>query len=224
MVQGLNQAVVRQKSSYNINEEIANSVSHGLGVALSITGLVLLIVYSVSNGNGYHIVSSTIFGATLIILYSTSTLYHALSQPKLKLLFQKLDHSAIYLLIAGTYTPYTLVTLRGGLGWLMFGIVWGLAIGGCLLELLLKNLNDRFSLILYIALGWVIIFAIGPMIARIDTGGLIFLIAGGLSYSFGTFFYTREKKAYSHAIWHLFVLGGSICHFFSIFYFVIPGS
>ena len=207
---------------YSPGEETVNAASHGLGIILSITGLVFLIIYSVSNGNGYHLVSSIIYGTTLIFLYSASTLYHAAYQPKIKRFFQQLDHCAIFLLIGGTYTPFTLVTLQGGWGWTIFGLVWGLAAVGCILELLLGHRFKRLSLAVYIGLGWIIIIAVKPMIDSIDKGGLLLLFAGGLSYSLGTFFYAHEKKAYNHAIWHLFVLGGSVFHFFAVFCYVIP--
>lgn len=211
-------------TSYSLNEEIAHSVTHGIGVLLSIVGLTVLVVYSSQYGDVWHVVSSSIYGATLIALYTSSTLYHAVTLPDLKKFLQKLDHAAIFLLIAGTYTPFTLVNLRGGWGWTLFGIVWSIAIAGMVMELIVKKRYKRISLSLYLGLGWIVMIAIEPMMSNVQIGGLILLLVGGLFYSLGVIFYVWKTLVYHHAIWHLFVLAGSACHFFAVFLYVIPGS
>ena len=211
-------------SGYSLKEEIAHSVTHGIGVLLSVIGLAMLIVYSSQYGDAWHVVSSSIYGATLIVLYTSSTLYHAVTLPDLKRFLQKLDHAAIFLLIAGTYTPFTLVNLRGGWGWTLFGVVWSIAIAGMVMELIVKKRYKRISLSLYLGLGWIVMIAIEPMMSNVDMGGLILLLVGGLFYSLGVIFYVWKTLVYHHAIWHLFVLAGSACHFFAVFLYVIPGS
>jgi hemolysin III len=211
-------------SGYSLKEEIAHSVTHGIGVLLSVIGLATLVVYSSQYGDVWHVVSSCIYGATLIALYTSSTLYHAVTVPDLKKFLQKLDHAAIFLLIAGTYTPFTLVNLRGGWGWTLFGIVWSIAIAGMIMELIVKKRYKRISLSLYLGLGWIVMIAIEPMMSSVEPGGLILLLIGGLFYSLGVIFYVWKTLVYHHAIWHMFVLAGSACHFFAIFYYVIPGS
>jgi hemolysin III len=209
-------------AGYSDKEEIAHSVTHGIGALMSVIGLATLLIYSSMYGDSWHIVSSSIYGLTLITLYTSSTLYHAITIPDIKKFLQKLDHAAIFLLIAGTYTPFTLVNLRGGWGWTLFGIVWSIAIAGMIMELIVKQRHKRLSLGLYLGLGWIVMIAIGPMIANVDTGGLILLLVGGLFYSLGVIFYVWKTLVYHHAIWHLFVLAGSVSHFFAIFYYVIP--
>ncbi|THB76600.1 MAG: hemolysin III family protein [Desulfobulbaceae bacterium] len=204
--------------------ETANTISHGVGTLLAITGLVLLTVYSSLNGNSYHIVSCTLFGATLVTLYSASTLYHYFSRPKLKRLFQRFDHAAIYLLIAGTYTPFTLVSLKGSWGWSIFGVVWGLALIGLFTELIPRFTIGKFSLLVYLVMGWLILIAAKPLLNFLDPGGIVLLCTGGLLYSAGVIFYCWKSLPFSHAIWHLFVLAGSVCHFFAVFLYVIPSS
>ncbi|KHF25861.1 PAQR family membrane homeostasis protein TrhA [Solemya velum gill symbiont] len=209
-------------NSYSIAEEVAHSITHGLGVLLSISGLAVLVAFSSLNGDAWHIASTSIYGATLILLYTASTLYHSITHEKAKEILQRLDHAAIFLLIAGTYTPFTLVNLRGEWGWTLFGLVWAVAIAGVVLEVLVKKRMKRLSITLYLGLGWIVIVAIKPMIASIETGGLILLLAGGLCYSFGVIFYLWKSLTYHHAIWHLFVLAGSVLHFFSVLFYVIP--
>jgi len=211
-------------AGYSVKEEIAHSVTHGIGALLSVIGLVTLVFYSSMYGDGWHIVSSSIYGLTLITLYTSSTLYHAITIPDIKKFLQKLDHAAIFLLIAGTYTPFTLVNLRGGWGWTLFGIVWSIAIAGMIMELIVEQRYKRLSLGLYLGLGWIVMIAIGPMIANVETGGLILLLVGGLFYSLGVIFYVWKTLVYHHAVWHLFVLAGSASHFFAVFYYVIPGG
>ncbi|MEA2094113.1 MAG: hemolysin III family protein [Pseudomonadota bacterium] len=209
---------------YSNGEEIAHTITHGIGVLLSIGGLVLLVAYSTLYGDKWHIISSSIYGATLILLYTSSTLYHGIPHPDAKRVLRQFDHAAIFLLIAGTYTPFTLVNLRGNWGWTLFGLVWGLAIVGMLLELATRQRYPRLSLALYLGLGWLVVIAIEPMLENVKSGGLVLLLAGGLSYSLGVIFYVRKQLAYHHAIWHVFVLAGSILHFLAVFFYVIPDS
>jgi hemolysin III len=209
-------------SSYTLREEIAHAVTHGIGILLSIAGLALLVTYASLYGDVWHIVSCSIYGATLILLYTSSTLYHGIMAPKVKQTLQRIDHAAIFLLIAGTYTPFTLVNLRGGWGWTLFGLVWAIAIFGVVLEVAVKKEIKWLSLSLYLGLGWLIVIAINPMIDLVETGGLVLLLAGGLCYSLGVIFYVWKRLAYHHAVWHLFVLAGSVLHFFSVFFYVVP--
>jgi len=211
-----------QSSLYSLAEEIANSATHGLGLLLSIVGLVVLVVLAALRGDTWHIVSSAIYGATLVLLYTASTFYHAIPHERAKTVFRVLDHSAIFVLIAGTYTPFTLVNLRGAWGWALFGTVWGLAIIGVLLESTARQRLRVLSHILYISLGWMVMIAIKPLLGSVATGGLVLLVAGGLAYTGGVVFYAWRKLPFNHAIWHLFVLAGSVCHYFSILLFVLP--
>jgi len=207
---------------YSIGEEIANSITHGIGVVLAIAALVILTVLAGAYGNGWHIVSVSIYGTTLVLLYTASTLYHSIQSPHAKSILQILDHSAIYLLIAGTYTPFMLVSLRGPWGWWLFGVIWGLAVLGVMLQLPLMSRWRAVSLGLYIGMGWVVVVAIKPLIVSVATGGIVFLVLGGLAYTAGILFYCWEKLKFHHAVWHLFVLAGSILHFFSILFYVVP--
>ena len=211
-------------NGYSIREEIAHSITHGVGLLLSVIGLATLVVYSSLYGDVWHIVSCSIYGASLIVLYTSSTLYHAVTLPNLKRLLQKLDHAAIFLLIAGTYTPFTLVNLRGGWGWTLFGLVWSVAIAGMIMEVIVEKRYKRLSIGLYLGLGWLVMIAIGPMIDNVAPGGLILLLAGGLFYSLGVIFYVWKTLVYHHAIWHLFVLAGSAFHFFAVLFYVVPGA
>jgi hemolysin III len=207
---------------YSIREEKANAISHGVGVLLSIAALVLLIVQASLHGTVWHIVSFSIFGTALVILYTCSTLLHSVSHPRLKDVFELLDHSAIYLLIAGSYTPYLLVTLRGPLGWTYFGVIWGLALVGIVLKIFYVKRFVLVSTLCYILMGWLIVFAFKPLYLNLPLGGIVWLVVGGLFYTFGSIFYVWRRIPYHHAIWHVFVLAGSACHFFSIFGYVIP--
>jgi len=209
-------------SLYSIGEEIAHTITHGIGALLSIAGLTVLVAFASLNGDAWHITSSSIFGATLVILYSTSSLYHGISHPKAKSILQLLDHAAIYLLIAGTYTPFLLVSLRGIWGWSLFGVIWSIALIGIVLEFVDSKRFQKLSLWLYLGMGWIALIAINPMLEHVETGGLILLLLGGLSYSLGVIFFVRDHLAYNHAIWHLFVLAGSAFHFFSVLFYVIP--
>jgi hemolysin III len=209
---------------YSIGEEIAHAVTHGVGLLLSIGGLAVLVAFSALYGDAWHITSCSIYGATLILLYSFSTLYHGIPNERAKKIFQRLDHAAIFLLIAGTYTPFTLVNLRGPWGWTLFGLVWGIAIAGMLLELVSRKRYKWLSLSLYLGLGWLVLIAIKPMLLSVEMGGLLLLLGGGLCYSFGVIFYVWKRLAYHHAVWHLFVLAGSVLHFFSVLFYVVPAA
>jgi hemolysin III len=210
------------KSEYSLGEEIAHTISRGIGLLLSIAGLAVLVAFASLYGDAWHITSSAVYGATLILLYTASTLYHGIPQSKGKQLLRRLDHAAIFLLIAGTYTPFTLVNMRGVWGWSLFGLVWGLAILGMVLELVMKRRIKWLSISLYLGLGWLVLIAIKPLIDSVATGGVVLLLAGGLSYSLGVFFYVWKRLSYHHAVWHLFVMGGSALHFFSVFFYVLP--
>jgi hemolysin III len=207
---------------YSPLEELFNSITHGIGALVSIAGLVLLIIFSKMYGNLNHIISCTIFGITLVLLYTSSTLYHSFQKPKLKRVFKILDHSCIYVLIAGTYTPFLLVTIRGVLGWSMFALLWSLTVIGVLFKVFFVHRFKIISTIAYILMGWIIIFAIKPLLQALPGGGLALLVSGGLAYTLGTIFYAWEKLPFNHAIWHLFVLSGSVCHFCAVMFYVIP--
>lgn len=201
---------------YTLGEEIFNSVSHGVGALLAIAGTVVLIVISALYTDPWGIVSAAIYGGTLIILYTMSTLYHALTNEKAKYVMRIMDHATIFLLIAGTYTPITLYTMRGPLGWVLFGFVWGAAILGIVFNSIDLERFKKISLVCYIVMGWAIIVAIVPLIKSMPTISLIFLLAGGLTYSVGIIFYAIKKIKYFHSIWHLFTVGGSVLHYFAI--------
>lgn len=207
----------------NIKEEIANSITHGIGVILSIVGLVVLLYKAINLGTALHITSCAIYGATLFILYLTSTIYHATYHPKAKNILRRLDHISIFLLILGTYTPITLVVLNGILGWTLFGIVSGLCFFGILFKLIFGTKYGIFSGFFYLTIGWVAIFAIKPLLLAISIKGFMWILLGGIFYTLGIMFYSTDKKfPYFHAIWHVFVLAGSISHFFMILLYVIP--
>ncbi len=209
-----------QAAAYSTGEEIVHALTHGFGVLLSLLGTALLVVATARTGDPWRIVGGSVFGATLVLLYTASTLYHAFPWPRAKSVFQVLDHAAIYALIAGTYTPFTLVTLRGGWGWSLFGIVWGLAALGAVLDSVPRLRRRWLSLALYLAMGWLAAIAIKPLVRALPPGGLALMLAGGLAYTGGVFFYAR-RRAYFHAVWHLFALAGSICHFCAIYFYVL---
>lgn len=200
-----------------LGEEIANSISHGLGLALAIAGMPVLIVGSARTGSASAIVGAAIFGGSAILLYLASTLYHALPQKRVKDMLQVFDHVAIYLFIAGTYTPFTLGVLRGSWGWTLLGLVWALALAGLIFKLMGGTRFPRLSTVLYLAMGWVALIAIRPLWMHMPAAGLILLLAGGVAYTLGVvFFVLDEKVRYGHFIWHLFVLAGTVCHFFAV--------
>ena len=197
-------------------EEIANAITHGLGALLALAALVLLIVFASIKGTAWHVVSFSIFGATMVTLYTMSTLYHCLPGERRKILFRKFDHMSIFLLIAGTYTPFCLTILNGWIGWTIFGVVWACAVGGIVMKSFHTGKAERISTILYVTMGWVIIFFIKPIYNFMSSEGFIFLLTGGVFYTLGVFFFVKENIKYSHSVWHLFVLGGSIFHFFAV--------
>lgn len=205
-----------ENNFYTKKEEIGNAITHGIGAFLAIAALVILIVFAALKGTVWHVVSFSIYGAMLVLLYLESTLYHGLTNKKVKVLFRKFDHMSIFLLIAGTYTPYCLTILRGPLGWSMFGVVWGCAILGIVLKAFYTGKMERLSTALYVVMGWLIIMAIKPIYLAMSFKGFIFLVLGGVLYTLGTYFFAKDKMAFNHAIWHLFVMAGSILHFFSV--------
>lgn len=209
---------------YTRREEVANAITHGIGTVLSIVALVLLIVFSSLKGTPWHIVSFTIYGASMLILYLNSTLVHSFREGKVKDLFEIFDHSSIYLYIAGSYTPFMLVAIRGPLGWSLFGIVWGFAILGCFFKAYFVKRFLFMSTIFYILMGWMIVVAWVPLTAAIPSGGIMLLALGGIMFTLGTVFYVWRGFPYHHAIWHLFVLAGSILHFFSVFLYLLPNQ
>lgn len=207
---------------YTLREEIANSVIHGIGAGLSIAALAILVTFAGLFGDPWRVVSFSIYGATLVLLYLASTFYHSFQSPRLKEIFRVLDHSAIFLLIAGTYTPFTLVNLRGVWGWTLFGFIWGLALCGILLEVFFMDRFKALSMTIYVGMGWMVIIAFKPLLSAVPVGGMIWLGVGGLTYTLGVIFYLCKRIPFNHAIWHLFVLGGSVCHFFCILFYVLP--
>jgi hemolysin III len=205
----------------SLGEEIANSITHGTGVGLSIAALVILVVFAAKRSDVWKVVSFSIYGATLISMYLCSTLYHAFRNPKLKRFFRILDHSNIFLLIAGTYTPVTIGTIRGGWGWTLFGVIWGLAILGINLKIFALGKLKWLSILIYILMGWMILIAINPLRKTMDSTFLAWMLIGGACYTLGVLFYLFRKLPYHHSIWHLFVLGGSISHFFGMLSLVV---
>jgi len=214
-----------RKESYSLKtqtlgEEIANSITHGVGIGLSIAALVILVVLASKRGDAWRIVSFSIYGATLVLLYLSSTLYHSFVNPKIKNIFRILDHSAIYLLIAGSYTPITLTFMRGTWGWTLFGIIWGIALGGITITTLLLDKLKALLVLSYVAMGSIIVIAFKPMIQTVPRGMIIWLFIGGACYLLGIVFYVWKKLPYHHPIWHLFVLGGSISHFLGVLFYL----
>ena len=207
---------------YPKTEEILNVITHGLGFLLSIAALVLLVVFAALRGNVWHIVSFSIYGVSLVVLYLASTLYHITQKQSLRNKLNIFDHASIYILIAGTYTPFLLVTLHGAWGWSLLGIIWGLAIGGILFKILFIGKYDLVSALLYVLMGWLIIVAIQPLNEHLASGGLWWLLGGGISYSIGAVFYILNKMPYNHAIFHIWVLLGSLAHFIAVFFYVLP--
>jgi hemolysin III len=220
----LESIVTRQTTlpRYSFGEEIANSVTHGTGILLAIAGLAVMTAFAARFGNAWHVVACSIFGSALILCYTTSTLYHSIQIERVKRVMRALDHSAIFLLIAGTYTPFTLVSLHGPWGWSLFGVIWGLAVVGIALRLLLRGRLHGLVVGLYLAMGWTMLIAARPMIDNVAPGGLILLAAGGVAYTVGVPFYKWRRLPYHHAVWHGFVLLGSALHFFAVLFYVIP--
>lgn len=211
-------------TAYTPREQLANQLTHALGAVGSVVGWALMVVFSARHGDGWQVVSTAVFGASLVLLYTASTLYHSSRADRWRQLLRKFDHAAIFLLIAGTYTPFVLVTLRGPWGWSLFGVVWALAIAGVTLKFRWAGRFPLLSTLLYVGLGWLVLVAIKPLTAALPAGGLQLLVAGGLCYTGGAGFYLWRRLPYHHAIWHLFVLGGSACHWAAVFWYVVPGG
>jgi len=207
---------------YTPKEEIANAITHGIGAILSIVAVIVLVVFASSYGTALHVMSFLMYGLTMLLLYVSSTLVHSFPQGKIKDLFEILDHSSIYLFIAGSYTPITLHIIQGSLGWILFGTAWGLAGVGVLFKVFFTKKFLFTSTILYVVMGWIIILAWKPLIANFGGGGLALLLTGGILYTLGSLFYVWRGFIFHHAVWHLFVLAGSTFHFFAIFFYVLP--
>lgn len=208
-------------TAVHLGEEIANGITHGFGLLLSVAGLTILVTLAALRGNAWHVVACSVYGATLVLLYLASTLYHSIHSPGAKRILRILDHSAIYLLIAGTYTPFVLVTLRNLLGWTLFGIVWTLAALGIVFKSFAVEKFAVASTVLYALMGWLGIVGIKAMYVALSWGGLAWILAGGAFYTLGILFFA-SKRRYFHTIWHLFVIAGSLCHFFAVLFYVIP--
>ena len=220
----MTQDTTKPSKRYSLGEEIANSITSGVGTALSIAGLVILVIAAMQRGDIWHVVSVSIFGSTLIFSHLSSTLYHSIAPPRAKRVLQIIDHLAIYILIAGTYTPFALVNLRGPWGWSILAIIWSLALMGLLIKLTPLDRIRGLSTSFYVAMGWVVVVAVKPMLEQVEAGGLWLLLAGGLCYTGGVAFYSWRSLKYSHAIWHLFVLAGSAFHYFAVLNYVIPAA
>jgi len=199
-----------------LREEIANTLTHGLAAAAALPASIVLITLAAIHGDGWQLAGAVVFGAALVLLYTVSTWYHAIQHPRAKRRLQVFDHCAIYILIAGTYTPFTLIGLRGPWGWSLFAAIWALALAGVVFKLFFTGRFDRLSTLVYLGMGWLVVVAIKPMFTLMDGWTLGWLFGGGLFYSLGTLFYLRESLRYSHAIWHLFVIGGSVCHYVAV--------
>ena len=212
---------ISRRRQYSIGEEVANSVTHGAGAGLSVAALVVLAVLAVGSGGGRNLAAAIIYGISLVLEFTASTLYHSFPQPRVKHVFKILDHAGIYLLIAGTYTPFILVTLRhSGYLWMLV-LVWAIAVAGIAVEAFWVYRPKWVSAAVYLAMGWLVVLAVGPLTANLDRNGVWLVAAGGLCYTVGTIFYVLKRVPYMHAVWHLFVLGGAVCHFLAIALFVM---
>lgn len=207
---------------YTVGEEIAHAATHGLGLVLSLGGLAVLVVMASLRGDAWHVVGCAIFGVTLVLLYGASTLYHGIPSPRAKAVLRRLDHSAVFILIAGTYTPFTLVNLRGSWGWTLFALVWGLAVLGVALHVAVPRRARWFSVPLALAMGWMVVIALEPLVRSVHPDGILLMAAGGLAYTLGVVFYAWQRLPYNHAVWHVCVLVGSACHFSCVLRYVIP--
>ena len=208
-------------TSYTTVEEIWHAITHGFGLLLSVSALTMLVIFAAQSGSGYKIASALVFGLSLMLMYGASTLYHAILSPRIKAILQQLDHCAIYILIAGTYTPVTLLGIRGAFGWTLFGVAWGIALFGILLKIIYPTRFNRLSLFLYAFLGWMALVATQPLLENLDILTLSLLVSGGLIYTIGIIFYIWDGLYLNHAIWHFFVLGGSIFHFFVVLLLIL---
>ncbi|MBQ2826472.1 MAG: hemolysin III family protein [Clostridia bacterium] len=213
--------ITKPKPLYTLGEEISNAITHGVGAGLSVAGTVLLIIRAAILSDAMAVVASAIYGGSLILLYMMSTMYHSLTNKTAKNVFRIFDHCTIFVLIAGTYTPYTLVTLRGWIGWSIFGTLWGLTALGIVFNSISIEKAKKFSLVAYIIMGWCILIALKPTVQGLGFYGMLFVLLGGIFYTVGIIFYKMKKVRYMHSVWHLFVLAGSIFQYFSIFFWVI---
>ena len=207
---------------YTTLEERLNIGSHALGIALSVLGLILLVVRASLYGSAWHVVSVSVFGISMVALYTASTVYHSAREPRRRSRLRIVDHAAIYLLISGTYTPFTLLVLQGTIGWVIFGVSWGMALTGIVLKLFFTGRFKLVSTLMYVFMGWLIVFAIEPLVANLDPSGLAWLVAGGIAYTLGAVLYSIRAIRFNHAIFHLFVLLGSICHFVAVYAYLLP--
>lgn len=213
------------RERYTPSEEIANGVTHGVGLGASLVGALLLVVLTALHGDAWQVVSSGVYGATLVTLYTASTLYHSFRGDRAKRALRVFDHCAIYLLIAGSYTPFALVSLRGPWGWTLFTLVWGLTVAGIVFKVFFTGRLDRLSTAVYVLMGWLCVVAAKPIIQAVPPGALWLLLAGGVLYTAGTVFYHNRRVPYSHAVWHLFVIGGSVFHYLAIsLYVLLPAA
>lgn len=207
---------------YSKREEVANAITHGIGIVFSVIALVLLLLNSIPTGSLWHIVSLTVYGVTMILLYVCSTLLHSFPEGKIKDFFEILDHSAIYLFIAGTYTPFLFLVVKGSLSWILFGLVWGLAVFGVVFKAFFVKRFNLLSTLVYIIMGWLIVIAWRSLVETLPTPGMTLLVIGGLLYTIGTIFYVWRAFPFHHAVWHVFVLGGTAVHFFAVLFYVLP--
>jgi hemolysin III len=214
--------VVREPTYYAPTEERINVMSHAVALLFSIAGLLALVTRALLHGTTWHLVSFSVFAISLIALYTASTAYHSTRDPSLRIRLRTVDHATIYVLIAGTYTPFALVTLQGSTGWLLFAITWGMAVTGIVLKLFFTGRYNQVSTLMYVFMGWLIMFFIKPLIAQFPSAGLAWLLAGGISYTLGAVIYSIPKVPYHHAIFHLFVVLGSFCHFIAVYAYVLP--
>lgn len=209
---------------YSLGEEIAHAVSHGVGAFAAVAGLAVLVAKAALHGTALHVVAVSVFGAALVLMYSASALFHGIPLPRGKQVLRVIDHCCIYILIAGSYTPFTLISLQGPWGWSLFALVWGLAAVGIVFKIFTTGRFEKLSLAIYLGMGWCALVAVKPLLAALPAGGLWLLLAGGLSYSFGVIFYLWERLPYHHAIWHGFVLAGSVLHYFAVLLYVLPSG
>jgi hemolysin III len=214
-------APARSPRHYSLGEEIANSLTHGVGVGLAIAALVLLVAFAVLTHDGYRLASAIAYGVALILAYLASAFYHGVPHPRAKPVLKIIDHCGIYLLIAGTYTPFCLVTLRHANGWWLFGVIWGLAVVGIAAEAFWTYRPRWLSALVYLAMGWLVVVSFGPLVASLAPGGFRLLAAGGLAYTIGTAFYVLQRFRYMHTVWHFWVMAGSACHFLAVLLYVV---
>lgn len=204
------------------SDELANAITHGVGLLLAAAGACVLLVLVSLHGSARHIVTCSIYGSTLVFMYAASTLYHSVRMPRAKHVLRIVDHSAIYLLIAGTYTPFTLVQIRGAWGWTLFGLVWGLTVVGIAWKALFVRRFAIVSGIIYVLMGWMVVIAVKPLLQRVPLGAIAWLVAGGVAYTAGLLFFAAKRIPHHHAIWHIFVLVGSVCHYLAVLLYVVP--